>query len=195
MSRRTETLEFPLENVLFLEQEKTMSNFLKICACVCLTAAVSCAGGGTAKQGGSDLQEASAPAEEAADDFAPVLGKVWKLESAAIGSEDSGFSRDALGEERSEFYTLSFNADEMRITGKAAPNSYFADYRREGGDLSFGVIASTKMFAFNEPETLKEHEYCAYLQESKRWELAEGALKLYSADAEGAEVILTFRAD
>jgi hypothetical protein len=51
------------------------------------------------------------------------------------------------------------------------------------------------MFAFNEPEKLREHDYFAYLQGTSRWNLSEGLLTLFASSEDGQEITLTFTAD
>ncbi|MDR0526117.1 MAG: META domain-containing protein, partial [Spirochaetaceae bacterium] len=130
-----------------------MNIFVKICVLVCLFGITAYANG--------------AAKMEKTPDFTELLGKEWKLASVVKGGDDIGFRRDSLTEDQNGYYTLSFDA--QQINGTGAPNRYFSDYQQRAGDLSFGVIAGTKMFAFNEPEKLREHDYFAYLQGTSRW--------------------------
>ncbi|MDR0568452.1 MAG: META domain-containing protein [Spirochaetaceae bacterium] len=176
-----------------------MNNFLKICVLVCLGGFSACAGGASGKQDDAVAipAEPAAEAEGKAPGFDEVLGKEWKLTAVTMDSADIGFSREALGEDRSGFYTLRFDrdAESARIHGKAAPNSYNADFQQSDSAVSFGVIASTKMFAFNEPEFLREHEYFVYLQAVNLWALTDAGLELSGETADGRAFAMTFAAE
>jgi heat shock protein HslJ len=74
-----------------------------------------------------------------------------------------------------------------------APNRYFAPYELgEDRALSIKTVGGTLMASFKEPESLKEREYFAYLQNVTRWDLVQGQLQLHGTNAEGEETVLIF---
>jgi heat shock protein HslJ len=139
-------------------------------------AVLSCAGG-------------ASPREEG--DFDGLREREWRLTALISPSGSIDLSRQKLESEgMGDFYTLRF--DEDRLSGKAAPNQYFAPYTPEKNRaLSVGPPAGTLMMALKEPE-LKEHDYFAYLSRVNRWNLKDGKLELYTSGEDGLEAVLIF---
>jgi heat shock protein HslJ len=124
-------------------------------------------------------------------DFSAVLGRDWQLIALRTvgGSEFDRGELEAL--EMGDAYTLRF--DEDRVSGKGAPNRYFAPYElREGAGISIQAMGSTLMASFQEPPGLKEGDYFAYLQGTDRWELVGEELRLHTRDPQGREMILVY---
>jgi heat shock protein HslJ len=124
--------------------------------------------------------------------FSDVIGKEWKLSEVRSSAAASRFSRQELVEiGMGNAYTLRF--DEERLAGMGAPNRYFAPYEPgEEQALSIKLIASTEMASFRDPESLKEREYFAYLQNVNKWDLVQGKLQLHSVNVQGEETVLVF---
>jgi heat shock protein HslJ len=123
--------------------------------------------------------------------FDLVLGKEWKLIEVRAENLSTGFDREALGTDSSNFYTLKFQ-DET-ISGRAAPNSYRGPFElSENQGISFDMIAATLMAPLKEPAGLKENEYFKYLEGVYRWDLKDGMLELHSRDEGGKPSILVF---
>jgi heat shock protein HslJ len=117
----------------------------------------------------------------------------WYLLEIKKDTEIIDLNRSRLAEEgNGDVYSLRFSA--AGISGKAAPNTYRASCKwGRGNYLSFGAIASSMMFAFKEPDALKEHEYTAYLARVYRWDLTEdGLLELSASDTNDVPSILVF---
>jgi len=143
----------------------------------------SCAGG--ASTGGASFMESSA-------DFKDVKGKEWML--LEIKSQGKTVSIDRKKLEAGDMGgAFSINFDVSMVSGMGAPNRYNGPYTvGDNNALNIGTLASTKMFAFNEPEELKEDEFFAYLSKASRWNLSSGKLEIYSANSAGAEIVLIF---
>ncbi|MDR2177412.1 MAG: META domain-containing protein [Treponema sp.] len=127
----------------------------------------------------------------AAPSFDLVAGKNWKLIEVRIENLKTGFSRDALGTEFSNFYTLKFQ--DGTITGRAAPNNYRGPFElTKNQGISFNKVAATLMALLKEPEGLKENEYFTYLEGIYRWDLKDNRLELHGKDANGRTSVLVF---
>jgi len=124
----------------------------------------------------------------AARDFESVKGKDWFLEEIQgerrVFLDRAALAADAMG----DVYSLRF--DEERVSGKAAPNRYFAPYTRDGWNLSIEKPAATLMMGLKDPEGLKEREYIDLLGGVTGWRLREGLLELESANEEGNVVLI-----
>jgi heat shock protein HslJ len=127
-------------------------------------------------------------------DAGTIIGTDWLLLEIRQGDTVIDLNRPKLAaEEMGDVFSLRF--DGGNVFGQAAPNRYTAPC--EWGDdntLAIGVIASTKMLAFREPDALKEHEFFAYLARVNRMSLnGGGELELYAdAGAGGAAATLVF---
>jgi heat shock protein HslJ len=134
--------------------------------------------------------------QQKADDPLPpsfdlVRGKEWKLIEVTVETLSTGFSREALGTEFPNFYTLQFQ--DATIYGRAAPNNYRGPFELTGNQgISFDMIAATLMAPLTEPAGLKENEYFKYLEGVYRWDLKDGKLELYSKDEGGTTSVLVF---
>ena len=126
--------------------------------------------------------------------FADVVNKDWKLIEVHIASKDIGFDRGVLEEEGfGEIFTLRFDGSEQRVNGVAAPNRYFAPYTvADKQEISISTMAGTLMAALHAPEKLKEQDYFTYLQNTYKWNLADGKLELYTKTEDGAEAVLFY---
>ncbi|MDR0472102.1 MAG: META domain-containing protein [Treponema sp.] len=120
-----------------------------------------------------------------------IEGKEWLLEELKTGSEIVRINRTQDGFDFGGIYSLTIA--EKLISGMAAPNRYSAPYTAgEGKSLTIGLAISTMMAAIVEPESLKEHEFFAYLGKVIRWDLNDGRLELYTSDESGNEAVLVF---
>jgi heat shock protein HslJ len=128
----------------------------------------------------------------AANDFSNVQEKGWYLAEIRIGQERIVINRAVwAGEGFGNNFTLRF--DENQIGGAGAPNRYRGPYSlEESNGMSIGMIASTQIFAFREPEEIKEHEFFALLANVVKWNLAGKNLELYSEREDGTEAVLVF---
>ena len=134
------------------------------------------------------------PASTAGTSFSDIEGKEWTLLELRRAGESIVMNRQQIeADGLTGAYTLSF-ADGM-VRGKAAPNGFSGPYSIAhspgGNELSIGLLASTMMFSFIQPEGLNENEFFALLSAVNRWDLREGRLELYSSAA-GAEAVLVF---
>ncbi|MCL2602541.1 MAG: META domain-containing protein [Treponema sp.] len=135
---------------------------------------------------------AETPAEGAS--FRSVEGRGWVLTELRRGGRTIPIAPDrqklnAAGFE--EIYTINFSIREGMVRGLGAPNRFFGPFTLgKGEDLTMGNLASTMMISFIEPESLREHEYLAYLSGVLRWALVEGRLELYSSSAGGTAVLV-----
>jgi len=135
---------------------------------------------------------APAPEQGGTADFKDAAGKEWILSELRSGGQTVTMDRVKLAADNlGGVYTITFN--EGQINGMGAPNRFFGPYTLGvGNTLSIGNVASTMMFAFKEPDGLKESEYFSYLSKVDRWNLRSGKLELYSRDSAGLEAIMFF---
>jgi len=144
------------------------------------------------------LKANGAAARENGEDFRNVAGKEWMLFEVRTGGKTISIDRMKLETgNMGGAFTISFREGESPNEGQAGgmgvPNRFFAPYTAGSRKtLSIGNIASTMMFAFMEPEELKEREYFDYLAKTTRWDLRKEKLELHSSNINGAEVILVF---
>jgi heat shock protein HslJ len=88
-------------------------------------------------------------------------------------------------------FTISFK-DGM-VSGMGVPNSYRGPYTvASNNTLSIGLLASTMMASFYEPEELKEKQFTDYLSNAKHWDIRSKKLYLYSANSAGEDTVLVF---
>ena len=125
-------------------------------------------------------------------DFSDVVGKEWRLAELRLVSRRIEINRDKLEAEGfGEIFTLRFG--DSLVSGTGAPNTYRGPYTLTGNQaVSIGMLASTQMAAFREPEELKEHDFYGYLHDVYRWNLANGNLELYTRGTGGTEAVLVF---
>jgi heat shock protein HslJ len=141
-------------------------------------------------------------------DFSEVVDKDWKLTAVqgansldAPAFSETAFSQAAFSRKELEAldmadaYTLRFNAGDGRISGKGAPNRYFAPYTQEGRELSIERVGGTLMASFKEPESLKEGEFFQYLAQTKTWDAVKNRLHLITLNDQGEETTLIFEAE
>ena len=134
----------------------------------------------------------AAPAKDAGDAFRDVEGKEWLLSEVKGSGKTVVMDRQKLALDNL-IGIFSLNFRENRLSGMGAPNRYAAPYSADSNRaLSIGLIASTMMIAFIEPDGLKEKEFFDYLSATQRWDIFQGKLELYSKDSRGNEVILIF---
>jgi hypothetical protein len=109
--------------------------------------------------------------------FEDIAGKTWKLTGVEPGFENRpAFNRAEL---EAEAFTLAFETEEKRVSGRAFPNRFSGPYETEGVIISIGALVSTKMAALGEPESLTEQEFFNLLSSAGSWELKEGRLVLH----------------
>ena len=139
-----------------------------------------------------------APAHEGAATFKDVEANEWILSEVRSAGKTIHMDRQKLeADNLGGVYTLSFRKDqisgESRLSGMGAPNRYFAPYTTGSNrSLRIGLIGSTMMMAFREPDGLKEGEFFSLLSKVIRWDLREGKLELYGSDSGGVETALIF---
>jgi len=148
--------------------------------------AMSCGTNGTA---------ANVPAAQVAvgdGDFSDVMDRYWILSEIRTAYETVTLDRDnhaALG--FGDIFTLRFEGG--MVFGTAMPNTYRGPYTLgENQSLTFGLMATTMMAAFMEPEELTEHQFFVHLGNVVKWGLADGNLELYTLDQYNEEVVLLF---
>jgi len=124
--------------------------------------------------------------------FGDVEEREWYLSELRSAGVSVRMDREKLDADGFEGI-FSANFQEGRLSGMGAPNRYFGPYTVDGNrGLDIGLLASTLMLAFREPDGLTEHEYFGYLSRVTRWDLREGKLELYSTDEAGNEAVLIF---
>ncbi len=82
---------------------------------------------------------------------------------------------------------IRFDNKDLKIAGKAACNSIFADYELTGNKLSFAGIGSTKMYC--EGLMDQENQIITNLEKVRRYEIKYGLLYLYGSD----DLLLTYK--
>lgn len=120
-------------------------------------------------------------------------GVDWYLMQLKTGDAIINIDRDTLeADGMGEWFSLRFSND--RVSGMAAPNRYSAEYQNpDNSTIAIGLIASTKMLAFKDVPSLKEHAYLEHLQKVTRREFsAFGYLELSYTGADGKRVTLVF---
>jgi heat shock protein HslJ len=122
--------------------------------------------------------------------FSGIAGKTWKLTAVEPPFPDRPpYSRADFADAGA--YTLSFDAEAGRVSGKAFPNRYVGPYRVDGESIAVESLAGTLMAALNEPESLREREYYDALESARSWELSGGRLILHT-EKDGAARDLVF---
>jgi heat shock protein HslJ len=159
---------------------KTLKKTTPVWTVVILAAICACTG-----------QQAASDSDPVPLSFDLVLGKEWKLIEARVENLSTGFSRDALGTEFANFYTLKFQ--DGTFTGRAAPNNYRGPFElTENQGIGLNRLAATLMALLKEPEGLKENEYFRYLEGVYRWDIKDGKLELHGKDENGTANVLVF---
>ncbi|MGV3684874.1 MAG: META domain-containing protein [Daejeonella sp.] len=75
---------------------------------------------------------------------------------------------------------LKFDEKENKVSGKAACNSFFAEYEMIGQKITFTRVGSTKMYC--EGIMDDENRIISELQKVTRYEVKANALYLYAGD-------------
>jgi hypothetical protein len=119
------------------------------------------------------------------------MAREWRLAELRQGT-GIVFSRDRLGAEFANIYTLWFQ-DGM-ASGRGAPNSYRAPFT-EGPNQSLSIQpgAATLMAPLVEPAGLPEGDYFGYLGRVYRWDLNGETLELYTSAENGEAAVLVYR--
>ena len=106
--------------------------------------------------------------------------------SAKLELENTHWTLASLGADRTpvpksqtEPY-LEFNAEQRRVTGSGGCNRLTCGYERQGDEIHFGLIASTRMACEHGMAT--EGALGAALEVTSKWAIVGGALELYAAD-------------
>jgi heat shock protein HslJ len=130
-----------------------------------------------------------------APNFSDVTGKEWRLAEIRTEPENIVFDRNKLTEEGfADIFTLNFNNGQ--ISGKGAPNRYFAPYELVSAkdvNISIKAVAGTLMAPIVEPEKLKEREFFAYLQNIRKWNIVNGNLELTTKGSDDREAVMVFK--
>jgi len=151
------------------------------CAALILPALVlvSCAGGASFKKGSGA-------------EFKDVQGKEWTLQQIKGQGKAVTIDRKKL-EANNMGGAFTINFKDGMVNGTGAPNSYRGPYTVDSNNtLNIGLLASTMMASFYEPEELKEKQFTDYLSKTKYWDIRSKKLYLYSANSEGADTVLIF---
>ena len=168
-----------------------MKNFAKLLALLAVVLLAACTSASRSNDTGSgDLS--SAAAGMTCGTFESVRNRNWNLVGLRTDTQNIVIDRGKLAAEGfGEIFTLRFGAG--LISGVGAPNQYNGPFTLgEDQAVTIGMMASTMMAAFREPDELKEHEYYAYLHKTVRWNLTGGNLELYSSKEDGSEIVLIF---
>ena len=153
--------------------------------------AISC---GTTGQA-ANVPEAPVAVEDGAGvdaNFSEVMHRYWILSQIRTVYETVSLDRANHAELGfGDIFTLRF--DDGLVFGMAMPNTYRGPFNAgENQSLTFGLMATTMMAAFMEPEELTEHQFFAHLGNVLRWNLVSGNLELYAIDGAYAEAVLVF---
>jgi len=139
-----------------------------------------------------------APAYDSGYTIKDIAEKEWLLSEFTNAGRTVRMDRQKLtADNMGNYFTLLIKESTAigggQISGIGAPNRYFAPFS-DGSNrmLNVGLVASTMMAAFREPDGLKEGEYFAFLSCIRRWDLKPNRLELYGLNSNGAEVILVF---
>lgn len=122
-----------------------------------------------------------------------VMGVEWILLEIRENGKTIILDRNKLeADQMGAAFSLRF--EDERVSGTAWPNRYSAECSWDGGAVSFGPAAATKMAAFREPEALKENEFFRYFGGIRRWRLENGFLELHADGNENSgEAVLIFK--
>jgi heat shock protein HslJ len=135
----------------------------------------------------------SLAAEASSTSIESVKGTVWQLIEVRLPDNALSIDRSALAKNNFEnYYTLQFTDD--GITGKAAPNTYFAPYKSShGNSIALFLMRNTLMAQdITVVEGLSERDYCSYIQNISHWDKTDDNLRLYAKTESGADVILSY---
>jgi len=140
---------------------------------------VSCAGGASFKKGSGA-------------EFKAVQGKEWILQQIKSQGKTITIDRKKLdANNMGGAFTISF--EDGMVTGMGAPNRYRGPYTVDSNNkLNIGLLASTMMASFYEPEELKEKQFTDYLSSAKNWDIRSKKLYLYTANSAGEDTVLVF---
>ena len=123
--------------------------------------------------------------------FSDVIGKEMKLITVFVSGGDINFKRDTLPEPLANAFTLKF--DDRIAGGMAAPNRYTAPYTLgENQSITIGLMATTLMASFIEPENLNEQTFIGFMQNAYAWTIENNNLVLLCKNAEGYEVRMVY---
>ena len=121
-----------------------------------------------------------------------LTDKDWKLIKVHVAGADTLFSRDSLPKIGGEDY-FTLKVDGQTLSGKGAPNLYSGPYTQNSDKtISVKPLRSTLMAAIFEPDTLKEHDFYAYLQNAYEWKIVKNNLEINSKTKDGKDVRLVF---
>jgi heat shock protein HslJ len=121
----------------------------------------------------------------AAEETADLSGGVWELTAIIEGETASSLLAGSA-------ITLEFDAETGSLYGAAGCNNYHAAYTLDGGKLSVGPAASTRMFC-GEPEGLmaQETQYLSWLEGVTGYEIDGHQLTLILS--EGRNLLFTLQ--
>ncbi|MCL2267035.1 MAG: META domain-containing protein [Treponema sp.] len=123
--------------------------------------------------------------------FSDIIGIEMKLIEVYIDGRNTNFNRNSLPQGLKDAYVIKF--DEKIVSGMAAPNRFTAPYTlSDRYHLSIGLMATTMMAAFIEPENLKEYEFITYMQNTLSWMDENNHFVLSCKTAAGNEVKMIF---
>jgi len=129
--------------------------------------------------------------------IAYITSKEWKL--IEVRAEDTFlretlFDRNTLSKEAAgDVFILKVTND--FVSGKAAPNTYTAQYTANERDKTISVkeMVVTELPPVWQPLKIKEQDYYTYLKNAYKWDVANGRLLLYSKAENGRDILLTYQ--
>lgn len=158
-------------------------------------------GGNYANSGGDSTSPAPSgdyyytPPPANNDLFESIKNRRWQLIEIRINYGLIALDRQQMAYNNlNDVYIIQFTDD--GVTGKAAPNRYFAPYeKREGKNITIRQIVGTLMTSNINVGGLMENEYYWYLQRITRFNVNNGYLELYATPSANEEIVLRYRAE
>ena len=124
-----------------------------------------------------------------------IKNRVWQLVEIRIGYGLVALDRQQMAyNNMNDVYIIQFTDE--GVSGKAAPNRYFAPYeKQEGKNISIRQIVGTLMGGNINIGGLTENEYYWYLQRVTRMDIVNGYLELYATPSPNEEIVLRYRVE
>lgn len=124
-----------------------------------------------------------------------IKNRVWQLVEIRIGYGLIALDRQQMAyNNMNDVFIIQFTDE--GVSGKAAPNRYFAPYeKQEGKNISIRQIVGTLMGGNINIGGLTENEYYWYLQRITRMDIVNGYLELYATPSPNEEIVLRYRVE
>lgn len=110
----------------------------------------------------------------------PLEGTAWRLEDLN-GQPAVGLPGDGAP-------TLTFAADQPRVSGNGGCNQFNGPYTRSGAALRMGPLASTRRACIDEAGNRQETAYLRALESTTRYAVYDDLLVLYARDQVAARL-------